>query len=340
MKSSLSITVILVLCAGMLSAQTTGLGTVNFSNGGLVQLQAQTPTSISSTYQMLTADYNLPCHTVNVTGGTFTMTVIASTSQPPAGSCSFINNYGSGVVTIAASGQTVNGNGIITAGGSAMLTSDGTNFGLARNSPPAGGAVGGASSVVTVNTVECASGAGALKDCPVSASIPSITLSSGTAALQTYLYSDTPMAFNQTTGISFSSGANWYSSRSTSIYQDAAGGIAISTGAASGTGGYVKGAGLMSAATKFTTSGCSVSSTTGGATAGKFTVGANTCSVVITMNGATGLTAPNGWACSIQDRTAPTILAEQSADSTTTATFSIPSGAGATDVFSFSCIGY
>ncbi len=100
------------------------------------------------------------------------------------------------------------------------------------------------------------------------------------------------------------------------------------------------GNGYISSGTKFTTTGCSVSSTTGGATAGTFTIGAKSCSVIITINGATGLTAPNGWACSASDTTDPTILISQTASSTTTATLSIPAGAGATDVVSVKCDGY
>jgi len=100
-------------------------------------------------------------------------------------------------------------------------------------------------------------------------------------------------------------------------------------------------AGMISGGTKFTTSGCSVSATTGGATAGIFTLGANTCTVVITMNGATGITAPNGWTCQAHDRTAPTVLiGGESSSTTTTASITIPAGAGATDVISFSCIGF
>lgn len=98
--------------------------------------------------------------------------------------------------------------------------------------------------------------------------------------------------------------------------------------------------GILSNGTKFTTSGCSISSTTGGATAGKFTLGANTCTAVVTMNGATGLAASNGWACSVQDITAPTIFVGQSASTTTTASFSVPVTAGATDVITFACTGY
>jgi hypothetical protein len=99
--------------------------------------------------------------------------------------------------------------------------------------------------------------------------------------------------------------------------------------------------GTVSAGTKFTTSGCSVSSTTGGAAAGVFTLGANTCTVVITMNGATGATAPTGWSCQAHDRTSPTtLIGGEASSTTTTASITIPAGAGATDVISFSCTGY
>lgn len=95
------------------------------------------------------------------------------------------------------------------------------------------------------------------------------------------------------------------------------------------------------AGTKFTTSGCSVSSTTGGATGGVFTVGANSCDVVVTMNGATGITGANGWTCEAHDRTSKTtLIGGESASTATTATISIPAGAGTTDVISFSCFAY
>lgn len=98
--------------------------------------------------------------------------------------------------------------------------------------------------------------------------------------------------------------------------------------------------GIISKGTKFTTSGCAVSSTAGGATAGTFTIGANSCTVIVTMNGATGLTAPTGWACAVEDTSALTVLISQSASSSTTASFPVPVTAGATDVFKFFCMGY
>lgn len=103
----------------------------------------------------------------------------------------------------------------------------------------------------------------------------------------------------------------------------------------------VTSAGYISKGTKFTTSGCSISSTTGGGTAGTFTLGANTCTVIITMNGATGLTAPTGWTCSAHDLTSPAdLIGGESSSNTTTASITIPVTTGATDVISFSCTGY
>lgn len=99
--------------------------------------------------------------------------------------------------------------------------------------------------------------------------------------------------------------------------------------------------GIQTAGTTFTTTGCSVSATTGGATAGVFTLGANNCTVVVTMGGAVGFTAYNGWTCQAHDRTAISIVIDgESTSTTTTASFVIPVTAGATDVISFSCVAY
>lgn len=104
------------------------------------------------------------------------------------------------------------------------------------------------------------------------------------------------------------------------------------------TGNFNVNVGIQAAGTKFTTSGCSVSATTGGAWAGTFTLGANSCNVVITLAGASGATATNGWTCDAHDRTSPTVLiGGESSSTTTTATIAIPAGAGTTDVISFHC---
>lgn len=91
----------------------------------------------------------------------------------------------------------------------------------------------------------------------------------------------------------------------------------------------------------FTVSGCSATGATGSGTAGVFTLGANSCSAVITINGVAGMTAPHGWTCNAHDRTTPSvIITGENASTTTTATIAIPAGAGATDVVSFSCQAY
>lgn len=96
--------------------------------------------------------------------------------------------------------------------------------------------------------------------------------------------------------------------------------------------------GVISTGTKFTTSGCSVSATTGGATAGKITSGTTgTCTVVITMGGATGLVAPNGWHCDGKDQTSGVQL-NQTADSTTTCTISGTTTTG--DIINFAATGF
>ena len=105
--------------------------------------------------------------------------------------------------------------------------------------------------------------------------------------------------------------------------------------------GTLSTAGVISRGTKFTTTGCSVSATAGGAAAGTYTSGtAGTCTVVITINGATGTTAPNGWYCHATDLTtaADALLQKQTASSTTTATISGTTALG--DVVAFSCTGY
>lgn len=99
-----------------------------------------------------------------------------------------------------------------------------------------------------------------------------------------------------------------------------------------------QGVGFASAApgaTKFTITGCSAGTTVGGATAGQFASGTTgTCTVVITMNGATGLTAPNGWACSASDITAGHLAVfTQSASTPTTCTISATTTSGDTVVF-------
>jgi hypothetical protein len=96
----------------------------------------------------------------------------------------------------------------------------------------------------------------------------------------------------------------------------------------------------ISEGTKFTTSGagCTVSGTTGGATVGSFTTTTTgTCTTTITMNGATGLTAPNGWSCFASDVTSG-VVGAQSGSSATTAQLKIVTTTG--DTVNFGCTGF
>lgn len=97
--------------------------------------------------------------------------------------------------------------------------------------------------------------------------------------------------------------------------------------------------GVFSNGTKFTISGCSAGTTVGGATAGQFASGTTgACTVVITMNGATGLTAPNGWSCAAANLTTPANIFQQAATSTTTCTVTGTTVSG--DTIIFHAIGY
>ena len=96
----------------------------------LFTINAQT-----ATYQVLAADF-ADCKTIPVASGTFTITLVASGAQPASGQCINIINYGSGVVTVAASGQNINGSatsqtlgaGSASAPTGLLVFSDGTNY--------------------------------------------------------------------------------------------------------------------------------------------------------------------------------------------------------------------
>jgi len=100
----------------------------------------------TSTYQVLTTDFDT-CKTITVASGTFTITLVASGSQPIDGKCISIINYGSGVVTVARSGQNINGGttsltipaASATAPTGAKIYSDGTNYFAALFGASSGG---------------------------------------------------------------------------------------------------------------------------------------------------------------------------------------------------------
>ena len=62
----------------------------------------------TTTYQVLAGDFQ-NYKTITVASGSFTITLVASGSQPAAGQYIDIINYGSGTVTVARSGQNING---------------------------------------------------------------------------------------------------------------------------------------------------------------------------------------------------------------------------------------
>jgi hypothetical protein len=89
----------------------------------------------TATYQVLAADF-VGCKTIPISANTFTVTLVASGSQPASGQCIWVINYGTGTPTIARSGQNINGAGsnLTLAAGSAaaptgaFIVSDGTNY--------------------------------------------------------------------------------------------------------------------------------------------------------------------------------------------------------------------
>lgn len=116
-----------------------------------------------------------------------------------------------------------------------------------------------------------------------------------------------------------------------------AGLIEVNNTNSAGTGGSIRLASYQSGGTKFTLSGCSADTTTGGASAGFFvsrTTGA--CAVTITINGATGLTAPTGWSCFISDETSG-VAGAPTGHSATTVNLSVVTTSG--DTVSWGCLG-
>lgn len=117
----------LLLLAGLTFAQSSGFG------GNGTQLFIANPQT--STYQVVTNDFEY-CKAITVASGTFTITLVAAANQPASGRCIEITNYGSGTLTVAPSGQNINGSGssLTIAAGSASapiglwIKSDGTNY--------------------------------------------------------------------------------------------------------------------------------------------------------------------------------------------------------------------
>jgi hypothetical protein len=140
----------------------------------------------------------------------------------------------------------------------------------------------------------------------------------------------------------FSSGTDPNSTLDAGIDRDGAGVVGVINGTQGTTAANyraLKASGYMSGGTTFTATGLSVGTLVGGATAGTFALGANgPGTVVVTMGNSA--TAPTGWSCWVSDRTTLSVLVEQSASTTTTATLNFPAGALSGDVGNFGCLAY
>jgi hypothetical protein len=117
------------------SAGLSGVLPISISSAGAISEALFVTNAQTATYQVLAADF-ASCKTIPVASGTFTVTLVASGSQPASGQCIWVINYGTGVVTLARSGQNINGGttsltvpaGSATAPTGAWVVSDGTNY--------------------------------------------------------------------------------------------------------------------------------------------------------------------------------------------------------------------
>jgi hypothetical protein len=160
-----------------------------------VTLSAVNPQT--GTYQVLAADFD-SYKTITVASGTFTITLVASGTQPAAGKYLRIINYGAGIVTIARSGQNINGGvtslslsaGSATAPTSAFIISNGTDYFAAV----AGMVSGGSGDITDVNITTtsplaggttCASGT-----CAFTLSIPNAAADGTTKGAVSFVAND------------------------------------------------------------------------------------------------------------------------------------------------------
>jgi hypothetical protein len=128
--------------SGCTTSGTSGQVLEDNGSGGCNSVSLNAVNGQTATYQVLAADFT-SYKTITVASGTFTITLVASGSQPPNGQGIRVINYGSGVVTIARSGQNINGGtsslslpaGSATQPSWAIIASDGTNYFGAVNIP-------------------------------------------------------------------------------------------------------------------------------------------------------------------------------------------------------------
>ena len=152
----------------------------------------------TSTYQVLASDFSA-YKTISVASGTFTVTLVASGSQPANGQYINVVNYGSGVVTVARSGQNINGaaaNYTLNAGSASAPTSttiysDGTNYfasidqgtvgtvtSIATTAPITGGTITSSGTIACATCATTATG-GAVKLSDLAAANASNTIANG-----------------------------------------------------------------------------------------------------------------------------------------------------------------
>lgn len=158
----------------------------------------------------------------------------------------------------------------------------------------------------------------------------------GSGVLQSQL-SSTGMSIGNGVVYGVSSSTAASGTKDTGFSRCAAGVACFGSGAQGSTAGAVESGYFIFAATKFTISGCSATTTLGGAAGGSFVSGTSgSCTVVITINGATGATAPNGWVCTANDLTTPADAMKQTSASTTT-TVTLTGTTVSGDVINFGC---
>ena len=111
----------------------------------------------------------------------------------------------------------------------------------------------------------------------------------------------------------------------------------MGTGAAGNTQGLIRAAAHIAGGGPFSVSGCgTATSLVGGSTAGKLVAAQASCTPVVT----TGITAPNGYSCWMNDETTTSVKFQETAYSATTATFTATGTLGSTDTINFGCLAY
>lgn len=239
----------------------------------------------------------------------------------------------------------------VAGNGNAVLALAGNTSGTATFTAPAVAGTSG-NPVLSSNSIQLPDGTQALQAIRMTTSAlgwwygannPAWIFGNATDRVGINVSGNTSMVMNSAGLFGFASSASVLNAANmnldTSISRSAAGVLAVGSGTGAATTGRLKASAYMSVGTKFTSNaGCTESATTGGASAGKFTVGQNTaCTIVITMGDTA--TSPNGWSCGFSDETAvPAVALRQTASTTTTA--SILMTVATNDVVNFHCVGY